>query len=558
MTRRKKILFYALLTLLTLAAIEGMARLAYYFALGEGYRSSPPPPAAAVGEPEGGAVAATLTREELRSQRERAFIVSHPYWGYTDRSPNSPLNVIPPPQADPDTVLIGLLGGSVSWNAAPYFQEAVARYLDEQGSAKEPVVIRLSWGSLKQPQQLNMVSFMLLMGGNFDLLVNLDGHNELANSYINFTRGVFPFFPFDWEKLVALTREELALVAEIRAARTQLSQLELAAASSPFRHTALYGLLNRYRIQRAETRILELNRELSAQGLARSIEQQGPVANYPDGAAMHREAVRVWYRGSVLLDALAERAGADYYHFLQPNQYIPDAKPLSPEERQFHIRAEVAATTNFAETYPLLAGFGQELQERGINFFDLTQIFNNHPETLYRDDCCHLNQRGNELLAAAMVEQLAPALERHGAATAPAPADILTVAAPLPLPAAATPALLSGQPAGEAPSGPDYQVSRRPGNLLVYLKESCRTEHTSPTFFLHITPGDAGDLPAGQQAKGFENRDFQFDDAGVHSYHFGSSNCIIEVQLPEYPIAALRTGQYNAGGEIWAVELPFP
>lgn len=556
MTRRKKILFYALLTLLTLAAIEGMARLAYYFALGEGYGSSPSPAAAAVGEP--GGEAAAVTREELRSQRERAFVVSHPYWGYTDRSPNSPLNVIPPPQAGPDTVLIGLLGGSVSWNAAPYFQEAVARYLDEQGSAKEPVVIRLSWGSLKQPQQLNMVSFMLLMGGNFDLLVNLDGHNELANSYINFTRGVFPFYPFDWEKLVALTREELALVAEIRAARTQLSQLEPAAGSNPFRHTALYGLLRRYRIQRAETRILELNRELSAQGQARTIEQQGPLVNYPDRETMHQEAVRVWYRGSVLLDALAARAGADYYHFLQPNQYIPDAKPLSPEERQYHIRAEVAATTNFAETYPLLAGFGEELQRRGINFFDLTQIFNNHPETLYRDDCCHLNQRGNELLAAAMVEGVAPALERHGAAPAPGPADILTVAAPLPLPAAATPALLSGQPDGEGASGPDYQVSRRPGNLLVYLKESCRTEHTSPTFFLHITPGEVGDLPTGQQSQGFENRDFQFDDAGVHSYHFGSSNCIIEVQLPDYPIAALRTGQYNAGGEIWAVELPFP
>ena len=556
MTRRKKILFYALLTLLTLAAVEGMARLAYYLALGEGYGISPP---AAVmdGETEGGA-AAVLTREELRSQRERAYVVSHPYWGYTDRSPNSPLNVIPPPQAGPDTVLIGLLGGSVSWNAAPYFQEAVARYLAEQGSAKEPVVIRLSWGSLKQPQQLNMVSFMLLMGGNFDLLVNLDGHNELANSYINFTRGVFPFYPFDWEKLVALTREELALVAEIRAARTQLSRLEQGAGVAPVRYSALYGLLRRYRIQRAETRILELNRELSGQGLARSIEQQGPLANYPDGAAMHQEAVRVWYRGSVLLDALAERAGADYYHFLQPNQYIPDAKPLSAEERQFYIRAEVAATTNFAETYPLLAGFGRELQERGINFLDLTQIFKEHRETLYRDDCCHLNQRGNELLAAAMVEGVAPALARHGAATGPGPADILTVAAPLPLPAAATPALLSGQPDGEGARGPEYQVSRRPGNLLVYLKESCRREHTSPTFFLHITPGDAGDLPAGQQAKGFENRDFQFDDAGVHSYHFGSSNCIIEVQLPEYPIAALRTGQYNAGGEIWAVELPFP
>ena len=41
MTLRKKVLFYALLTLFTLAAVEGMARLAYYLAFAEFY---PPPP----------------------------------------------------------------------------------------------------------------------------------------------------------------------------------------------------------------------------------------------------------------------------------------------------------------------------------------------------------------------------------------------------------------------------------------------------------------------------------------------------------------------------------
>ena len=44
MTFCKKVLFYSLLTLLTLAGIEGMARLAYYLAFAESYPPPPPPP----------------------------------------------------------------------------------------------------------------------------------------------------------------------------------------------------------------------------------------------------------------------------------------------------------------------------------------------------------------------------------------------------------------------------------------------------------------------------------------------------------------------------------
>ena len=43
MTLPKKLLFYSLLLLLTLAAVEGMARVAYYLAYAEWY-STPPTP----------------------------------------------------------------------------------------------------------------------------------------------------------------------------------------------------------------------------------------------------------------------------------------------------------------------------------------------------------------------------------------------------------------------------------------------------------------------------------------------------------------------------------
>ena len=74
-------------------------------------------------------------------------------------------------------------------------------------------------------------------------------------------------------------------------------------------------------------------------------------------------------------------------------------------------------------------------------------------------------------------------------------------------------------------------------------------------FFLHITPVTLDDLPESRWESGFENRDFHFQqDGGIQR----NRQCRIARQLPDYPIAAIRTGQYNIAGEIWAIELSFP
>ena len=84
-------------------------------------------------------------------------------------------------------------------------------------------------------------------------------------------------------------------------------------------------------------------------------------------------------------------------------------------------------------------------------------------------------------------------------------------------------------------------------NRLVYVRESCAATDTAANFFLHIIPQDGADLPAGRQAAGFANLDFAFERWGGHF----DGKCLAAVALPDYPIAALRTGQ----GELWAAEL---
>ena len=552
MTLRKKILFYALLLLLTLAAVEGMARIAWYLAYGGGYQVPAPPDSLADTDPNAG-----VGRAEFREGgAARHSQTLQPFYGYTNPSPAHNLNAMPPPQTGGDTVVIALLGGSVAGQLTPYFRQAVEQYFAEQELPRQPIVLELAQGRAKQPQQLHTVSYALTMGGGFDFIVNLDGYNELAETYNNVQRGVFPFFPTAWNLMNAPTSDEIVIAGRILTLRRELAELQPDGQGSPFRYSAVYGLVNRYRIQRVEDRILQLNYALTEVETNRSFARHGPRGNFRNIDEVRQEAVRVWYRSSAILARVAESAGADYYHFLQPNQYVPDSKPLSPEERELYYREFQRERMDYPQIYPMLVHYGQELQQRGVNYFDLTGIFRDHTETLYNDRCCHLNDRGNELLAAAIVQRMAPALLRRVQGTGLAADSMLAVAAPPPLPPLPSdpePTIPAG---GTVPSAePQFQVSRRYGNFLAYEKDNCALEHTQPRFFLHIIPVSATDLPEIRREHGFENRDFGFlMDGGSRI----DGHCLIERPLPDYPIANIRTGQLNSAGEIWAVELSLP
>ena len=104
-------------------------------------------------------------------------------------------------------------------------------------------------------------------------------------------------------------------------------------------------------------------------------------------------------------------------------------------------------------------------------------------------------------------------------------------------------------------------------NRLIYTKEQCAEDDTAATFFLHIDPIDVEDLPDDRKQHGFDNMDFGFERHG----EIVDGDCVATVPLPDYDIAAIRTGQYVPvdGGfqHLWegeirldcaAVSLPVP
>ena len=530
---RKKVLYYGIMLLLTLLAIEGMARLAYYAAYGSGDGG---------GRPDLPGYYSPLlnTIDDFAPWR-----VLHPFYGSSPNLPFHDLNTMPPRQWRGDTVIIGLLGGSVAEETQPFLQRALNRWFVANKGPRQPVVLGLANANSRQPQQTLSVANTLLLGGEFDLIVNLDGRNEVTRSVSQSQEeGAFPSFPRLWNKRGELTGQELLLAGQIGILRRKQAQLTAAGATAPLRWSAVWRLANRYRRERIAAEIIQRNHELAAAESAYSLEKYGPRSLLAGEREQLREAARVWYRGSLTLARLADLAGADYYHFLQPNQYAPDSKPLSPEELEFAYTPEAYAEFLVAEGYPLLLEFGQELPGQGVNYFDLTRIFAAHPETLYRDNCCHLNARGYELLAAAMVKRMEPALLRLGGASPAAPVSALAPARrPMPPDALLVDAAFRVYLQGD-------------GQWLRYGREDCAAGDVEPRFFLHLTPRDLADLPPHRRRHGFDNLDFSFAKAGGKLWQ---GQCRAQIRLPYYPIAHLRTGQYApyAAGELWVGEFVF-
>lgn len=89
-------------------------------------------------------------------------------------------------------------------------------------------------------------------------------------------------------------------------------------------------------------------------------------------------------------------------------------------------------------------------------------------------------------------------------------------------------------------------------DTLIYVKNDCTRHDTRTPFFLHIIPTDGSDLPAYRRQLGFDNHDFLFNERGV----IIDDECLAVIPLPDYDIAAIRTGQFNPadGSRLWQEE----
>lgn len=311
-----------------------------------------------------------------------------------------------------DKVIIGIFGGSVAW----WFQQLGAKEMINelkqlpQYANKEFVIVRTALGGFKQPQQLMTLTYLLSLGAEFDIIVNLDGYNEIALPYHhNISSGVNPFFPVNWKEQVTsiLNRETLKIIANItRLEDHQKSVADFMLSTPILRHSIACSLLWRGYNAITSRNVLKLRQQLSNSNAEASNSAKkhipfyisGPAFDYASKENLLTELTNIWKSSSMTMHSLCLQHKCAYFHFLQPNQYASDRKFMSEAERTIAIGLPDDMNQYIKDGYPLARNAGKELLSSGVHFTDLTTIFDETKEATYNDTCCHLSKTGNEIL----------------------------------------------------------------------------------------------------------------------------------------------------------------
>ena len=77
---------------------------------------------------------------------------------------------------------------------------------------------------------------------------------------------------------------------------------------------------------------------------------------------------------------------------------------------------------------------------------------------------------------------------------------------------------------------------------LIHAKSQCSPEDTMARFYISISPVDVDDLPDNRRQRGYDGIEFNFAGYGAIT---DDGRCWAETNLPDYPIATIRTGQYT-------------
>jgi len=409
---------FALMTLLLLyGAGEGIGFFGYRLVAGEWpSRAGLHDERQAIAGSRAGAIGAAIVKEGLEQRQTgpiRPWQVVHPYLCYVlSPSPNSEsVNLHgflgDPPPFEPlaegsPRFIIAIFGGSV----AQHIAEAATRTLADELALSECFagrsieVVNLALPGVKQPQQLLTLSYLLTLGMHLDLVITLDGFNEIVLPVAeNERQGVFPFYPRSWKQQVAGIKD-VQLMRRVGAIEFW-QDLRRDAARAVNRSALQHSYLTNF-IWLLSDRVIDRNMNLRQVDLA--VEQgkqkargggflaRGPKREYANDDERYRDLAAVWSRATALMSKLAGSVGIPSYHFLQPNQRVPGSKPFTREEREAALRKGHSYDRPARLGYPYLIRAGAMLAAD-------TMVFEGVEEPLYIDDCCHVNEEGSRLIA---------------------------------------------------------------------------------------------------------------------------------------------------------------
>lgn len=340
--------------------------------------------------------------------------VIHPFLGFVVdpvRKPGFTEQGFPAtaPSAGPrggEPLEVAVFGGSFAEGVVRQGGEILAEALAGGAAGGRRVTVRAyALGGYKQPQQLLALAWLLSLGEPVDLVINIDGFNEVALPGAENAGMVFPFYPRGWPARVSnfIDPAKLEMVAALSSLARRQTVLARRFSRFPLSWSPTANLVWRSLQRETAARRARVARELESYSARRHGElgyiARGPGFPYRGEEEMQQALSAHWMRSSLEMRTLAAGSGIPYFHFLQPNQYVPGSRELAPGERKTAFREDHPYREGVVRGYPLLQERGARLAAQGVSFHDLTGIFRGIPGAIYIDDCCHVSREGYAIVA---------------------------------------------------------------------------------------------------------------------------------------------------------------
>ncbi len=366
------------------------------------------------------AVLGALDQFDDFGQPSKSQRVLHPYLGYVKNYvPETSYNkygFLGPEtvqKRSPDTIIIGLFGGSVAqdfyYKSGEYFTKELSQY--SKYSGKHIILVPLTQDGYKQPQHLLALSYFLSLGGQFDIVITIDGVNELIIPVSNSRDfGITPSYPLDWIAFsqMGINPEIAPLIyigQHILTTREDIRQFMVRSWVKRFNLGILiWGIIDKNLGYLIYTFDQTLDKKLSSGSL--SYQTKGiPMPQTGNDEYFHQLA-QIWSQSSRQMHYLAMANGIRYYHYLQPNQYVLGSKNLSSDELKRAYLIDESDGKTLRPGYSYLQSEGNVMRADGVPYTDLTGLFGLVTDTIYIDTCCHMNTKGNNIMADAIIRDI--------------------------------------------------------------------------------------------------------------------------------------------------------
>ncbi len=325
----------------------------------------------------------------------------HPYFGYESPTIRDSEKILS--EVGKDDFVIGILGGSVAEIFGEYtlhtdsIFESLREAIPAMGD-KNIRIVNLALGGGKQPQQFFIAAYFM---EKLDLVINIDGLKDAHPAHF------LPIYPLEFPTISPKFYERASqggvYASVVHTARWVYKTMTNAPLSiSGLSRSSLYFLCW-YKLHDLLYQVVR--RSESAYYANEFVVHQSEALRKTSSREMIQKRIAIWKKYIMLEDSLLRKlAGKPVFFFLHPNQYLKNSKPFSEQEKEVAI--EPTWIEGVHERIVLVKVAVKNLRSSGVPIFDLTGIFSDTEDTVYRDFCCHLNELGNQIMADAIVSHL--------------------------------------------------------------------------------------------------------------------------------------------------------